>query len=81
MNLKPIGANQNQLTLNNGTEILFSYKTPVAAINKESGIGVVYVTVHKWSKTTSKHITQWLNSKGRNRIAERPQAFFDDLIK
>ena len=31
MQLRPIAANQTELTLSNGTQVFFSYKTPVAA--------------------------------------------------
>lgn len=57
MKLKQIGANATELKLNDGAVVLFSYQTPVAA---QLAAGGFIKTSHKWSKTTSKHITQWL---------------------
>ena len=57
MQLKSIAANQTQLNLNNGTEIFFSYKTPVAA--KLSNFEYIR-TATKWSTTTTRHINKWL---------------------
>ena len=57
MQLKTIAANQTQLNLNNGTEIFFSYETPVAAKLPD----YEYIrTATKWSVTTSRHINKWL---------------------
>ena len=57
MQLKSIAANQTQLNLNNGTEIFFSYETPVAAKLPD----YEYIrTATKWSVTTSRHINKWL---------------------
>ena len=58
MKLIPLASNQNQLELNDGTVILFSYKTPVAAF-VPYGYGYIR-TNHKWSSTTTKHINKWL---------------------
>lgn len=79
MNLKPLGANKTQLTLEkNGhqTEIFFSYQTPVAArIIDECGASW-YVTDEYYSRTTSKHINSWVPKE----FAEtKPQSFFDEL--
>lgn len=58
MKLNPIAANQNEVTLNDGTVIFFSYKTPVAAFIPGNG----YVRSEtKWSRTTTKHINKWLD--------------------
>ena len=55
-------------------EILFSYRTPVAAFIPGRG----YVrTAHKFSKTTSKHINIWA---GRN-ATEVPQAEIESLVE
>ena len=57
MKLTPIAANQNEVTINDGTQIFFSYRTPVAAYLPEKG----YVRTEKfWSVTTSRHINKWL---------------------
>ncbi len=78
MKLKPIGANQTEIVIETGhvpTRILFSYKTPVAAVTG----GGFYRTSQKWSKTTSKHINNWF--AGNTHVTEKPQSFFDDLVK
>ena len=74
MKLNPIAANQNEVVLNNGDTIFFSYKTPVAAYLPEKG----YVRTEKfWSVTTSRHINKWLN--GTN-ATELPQEVFNELV-
>ena len=74
MKLTPIAANQTQISLNNGTEDFFSYKTPVAAYLPEKG----YVRTEKfWSVTTSRHINKWL--KDVNNVTEIDQAVLDNL--
>ena len=66
MKLIPLASNQTQLELNDGTVILFSYKTPVAAFVPGQG----YLrTNHKWSSTTTKHINKWLRGASRLRGA------------
>ena len=75
MKLVPLAANQTQLELNNGTIVLFSYKTPVAAYVPGQG----YVrTNHKWSVTTSKHINRWL--RGVIGVASVDQSYLDNLV-
>ena len=70
----PIASNQNQLNLNDGTQVFFSYKTPVAAYVPELG----YVrTVKKWSTTTSRHINKWLDGVIAKEI---DQQFLYDLV-
>ena len=57
MKLTPIAANQNEIQFTNGTQVFFSYKTPVAAYCPSRG----YIrTATKWSSTTSRHINKWL---------------------
>ena len=73
MNLNPIKANMTELDLCDGTKILFSYRTPVAAVIN----GLYYKTSFKWSNTTTRHINQWL--KGIKAVEMR-QDFFDNLI-
>jgi hypothetical protein len=60
MIVQQIGSNKTEVMLADGTEILFSYVTPVAA--RIPGRGFVR-TSHKWSTTTSKHINAWLRDK------------------
>ena len=74
MKLTPIAANQNEVELTNGTQIFFSYKTPVAAYLPEKG----YVRTDKfWSVTTSRHINKWL--QGVNNVSEIDQSILDNL--
>jgi hypothetical protein len=75
MKLKPLGANQTTVTTNGGLTILFSYETPVACIEN----GQAYKTDKQWSRTTSKHINQWL--KDFDWVNIKPQASFDNLLK
>lgn len=82
MNLKRINKGQSQvLTKDDGTQILISYSTPVAAFIQGKGC---FRTEKKFSVTTSKHINQWLKSffgEGFTAYAEvRPQSFFDALV-
>ncbi|QQG33438.1 hypothetical protein [Pectobacterium phage PcCB7V] len=74
MNLTTIGANQTMITLADGSQVFFSYNTPVAAYLP--GVGYV-VTDKKHSATTSKHVNAWAG-KGCD---THPQEFFDNLIK
>lgn len=74
MKLKPIGKNVSELTLNNGTVVLFSYQTPVAACYA----GGFIRTDKDHSKTTSKHITQWLEGRKATTVA---QNMLDALVK
>jgi hypothetical protein len=60
MRIRQIGSNQTEVMLADGTEILISYTTPVAALIP--GRGWVR-TLSKTSATTSKHINKWLIAK------------------
>ena len=74
MQLTPIGANQTELSLNDGTQVLFSYRTPVAARLPD----YEYVrTTTKWSTTTSRHINKWLGCVNANEVS---QSYFDNLV-
>ena len=75
MELKRIGANASVLTLGNGTKILFSYETPVAV--KVAG-GETLKTSRFHSRTTSRHITEWLDGCA-TRVVE--QEVIDALVK
>lgn len=76
MKLQPQGANQTELTLPDGTLILFSYRTPVACWQA----GAFYRTETNHSRTTEKHITQFRRRQGCLGWNMRPQAFFDSLV-
>jgi hypothetical protein len=57
MIIKQIGSNQTEVMLADGTTVLYSYVTPVAA--RVPGRGWVR-TSQKWSVTTTKHVNRWL---------------------
>ena len=67
MRIKLIKSNMTELHLNDGTVILFSYETPVAA---RTDTGFVR-TAEKFSVTTSKHITQWLDGRNALTVPQR----------
>ena len=74
MKLTPIAANQTEVSINAGTQIFFSYRTPVAAYLPSKG----YVRTERfWSKTTSRHINKWL--QGVNNVSEVSQTVLDNL--
>lgn len=75
MKIKNIGANRIVIEPNDNLSVLVSYETPVAAWI--SGRGYVK-TSKKWSRTTSKHITQWIPMPCK--LSEEPQEFFDNLL-
>lgn len=57
LTLTPLAENRTLLTLPNGIEVFFSYRTPVAAFVPGTG----YVrTGQYWSRTTTRHIGQYL---------------------
>jgi len=77
MKVSSVGNNQTELEIN-GKLILVSYKTPISAIID----GVGYKTTTKWSATSSRHQNQFLGKHGGfSRIEEKPQSWFDDLLK
>lgn len=80
MKISNIGSNQTQVTVGN-LELLVSYETVVAAVDRTNGTGLALVTEKKWSATTTKHINNWLKTKSFSSRATRPQTFFDNLIK
>jgi len=60
MKLTPIAANRNVVTFNDGTEVFFSYETPVAGYSNELG----YIrTGTYYSRTTSRHINKYEDSR------------------
>ncbi len=74
MQVQPIGSNMTELTLKNGTSILFSYKTPVAGWDDKGS----FRTDKKFSVTTSKHINKYLGGKDIGRTVS--QSFINDLV-
>ena len=74
MQLKRLGSNQTEISLNNGTRVFFSYDTPVAAQLPD----YEYVrTATKWSVTTSRHINKWLEGVIATEV---PQETLDNLV-
>lgn len=80
MKLIPIAANQTEIEIGKGIVVFFSYGTPVAAFVPGAG----YVrSNHKWSRTTSKHINQWLRrmtGTANYAATEVDRSFFDSLV-
>jgi hypothetical protein len=80
MKLNPISTNQTELEIGKGVVVFFSYKTPVAAFVPGAG----YLrTNHKWSRTTSKHINQWLRrmtGTASPTLTEVDQSVLDTLV-
>jgi hypothetical protein len=74
MKLKTIGSNQTEVIRGNVT-LFYSYSTPVAAFVPGRG---ALVTSTKYSRTTSKHITQCVARWGATRT-EVTQAEIDAL--
>ena len=57
MKLTPIAKNQNTVSYNDGTEVFFSYSTPVAGYHPDLG----YLRTEDWySSTTTRHINKYL---------------------
>ena len=79
MKVQPIGSNQTQVSLADGTEVLFSYSTPVAALVPGKGW---MRTAKKWSTTTTKHINRWLadNASTLATVAVVDQWDLDQLV-
>ncbi len=76
MELKKIGSNMREGTTAKGVRVLVSYETPVAAHNPATD---AYVrTTYKWSSTTTRHISKWLNGAV---AGELPQSYFNSLYK
>jgi len=72
MKLSNIANNMTTITLQDGTQVLFSYATPVATWKD----GQFYKTDKKWSNTTTRHINKWTHL-----ATLKPQSYFDNLIQ
>ena len=81
MKVQQVGSNQTEVTLADGTCVLFSYQTPVAAI--VPGKGWIR-TAYKWSATTTKHINAWIRKNRGSyvigEVARVPQWDLDQLV-
>lgn len=61
MRIKQRGSNQTEVQFSNGTLVFFSYETPVCAFRPHHG----FVRIEDSpSRTTSKHIRDWLEFNG-----------------
>ena len=76
MKLKKVGLNETELELGEKT-VLVSYSTPVACHISGEGF---FKTDTKWSVTTSKHITRFLNRHGGSKFEVMPQVWFNQLL-
>ena len=72
MQLNRIGNNETVVSFASGTEILYSYDTPVAGRRIVDGALQVFKTDKKWSVTTSKHINKYLKTFNAEAV-ELPQ--------
>jgi hypothetical protein len=66
-----------EVQLADGTCVLVSYTTPVAAL--VPGKGWIR-TAHKWSATTTKHINKWLAKNCGGTVQDVPQWDLDQLV-
>ena len=73
MKLERLGNSKSLLTLSSGSEIFYSYNTPVAA----QVAGELYKTKEYFSRTTSKHITQYLNGRKAEKVE---QSFIQQIV-
>ena len=74
MKIKRLGASKTLLVLPSGAEAFFSYETPVAF---QMHSGEIFKTEEYYSRTTSKHITQYLNGREAEKVE---QSFFTQLV-
>ena len=63
MKLKSFATNRTLLTFDDGTEVFFSYETPVAGYSNKLG----YVKSKQWySSTTTRHVNRYFNDVWKN---------------
>jgi len=74
MQIKRLGTSKTLLVLPSGAEAFFSYETPVAF---QMQSGELFKTEEYYSRTTSKHITQYLNGREAESV---PQSFINQLV-
>ncbi len=84
MELKSFATNRTLLTFDDGTEIFFSYETPVAGYSNKLG----YVKTNTWySSTTTRHINRYLNdvlitsTVSELKVSEVDQSVINNLIR
>ena len=74
MKIKRLGTSKTLLVLPSGSEAFFSYDTPVAY---QMHSGELFKTEEYYSRTTSKHITQYLNGREAETVS---QSFINQLV-
>ena len=74
MVLHNLGSNKTEIETEKYI-VLFSYNTPVACYEKENH--KYFKTAEKFSVTTSKHVTLWLNGATAE---SKEQSFFNALM-
>ena len=73
-----VGSNMTQVSLPDGTEVLYSYKEPVAAFVPGEGF---LRTSKRWSNTTTRHITKWLGIFGYPTVKDVDQGVINTLVE
>jgi hypothetical protein len=73
MKIKQIASNMTEATVNNIT-LLYSYETPVAGYDDAGA----FRTDEKFSRTTSKHINQYLGGADVGRVI--PQVDIEGMV-
>ncbi len=79
MKVQQVTISSTQISLADGTEVLFSYSTPVAALVPGKGW---MRTEQFYSTTTSKHINRWFaeHKSTAAEVATVPQWDLDQLV-
>jgi hypothetical protein len=77
MRVKQVTVTSTQISLADGTEVLYSYSTPVAALVPGRGW---MRTEQFYSVTTSKHINRWLAENCGGTVQSVPQWDLDQLV-
>jgi len=82
----PSWLNMMEISLEDGTVVLVSHETPVAAfVPGLEAAGIhdqpVVRTSKKWSQTITRHTNKWLNQEFHCQpYRKMPQEFFDNLL-
>ena len=82
MKLQSFAANRTLLSFDDGTEIFFSYETPVAGYSNKLG----YVKTNTWySSMTTRHINRYLQDayypSPVGQVSEVDQSVINNLIR
>jgi hypothetical protein len=77
MKVQQVSTTSTQVSLADGTEVLYSYSTPVAALVPGRGW---MRTEQFYSTTTSKHINAWLRKNCGGTVQTVPQWEVDQLV-